>query len=79
MDKHELSDKKVESLVREIVKTYQSDSGINFIDATNLPVRDKIIEILDMLTELLFLPKRVELIEFKSLLMVLRLRINSHS
>jgi serine O-acetyltransferase len=54
MEKRQLSDKRVENLVDEIVQTYQGDSGINFIDATNLPVRDKIVEILELLTELLF-------------------------
>jgi len=44
----------MEKLVSEIVGTYMDDTGINFIDAMNLPVRDKIIEMLDLLTELLF-------------------------
>jgi len=44
----------MEKLVDKIVRTYKGDSGINFIDATNLPVRDKIIEILDLFIELLF-------------------------
>lgn len=43
-----------ESLTDEIVSTYQGDSGINFIDVCNLPARDKIIRILDLLLELLF-------------------------
>ena len=46
--------RKIQDLVAEITQTYKGDSGINFIDATNLPVRDKIVEILDLLTELLF-------------------------
>ena len=46
--------KKTEELVNNIVRTYEGDSGINFIDVTNLPVRDKILEILDSLIELLF-------------------------
>ena len=50
----DLTDKKLEQLVTEIVGTYQGDLGINFIDATNLPVRDKILEIIDMLFEVLF-------------------------
>jgi serine O-acetyltransferase len=54
MEKRQLSDKKVEKLVDEIVQTYHGDSGINFIDATNLPVRDKILEIMELLTGLLF-------------------------
>jgi len=54
MVKKNLTDKKIENLVAEITRTYKGDSGINFIDASNLPVRDKILEILDLLTELLF-------------------------
>jgi serine O-acetyltransferase len=54
MAKADLTDKKLEQLVAEIVGTYQGDLGINFIDATNLPVRDKILEIIDMLFEVLF-------------------------
>jgi serine O-acetyltransferase len=45
---------KMQKLTEEIVGTYDGDSGINFIDVTNLPVRDKILEILDSLMELLF-------------------------
>jgi serine O-acetyltransferase len=54
MQENPLNSSQVESLVNKIVQTYHGDSGINFIDATNLPVRDKIIETLDLLTELLF-------------------------
>jgi serine O-acetyltransferase len=54
MTKEELTDKKLEGLVAEIVRTYQGDVGINFIDAANLPVRDKILEILDLLFEAIF-------------------------
>lgn len=43
-----------EPLADRIVSTYQGDSGINFIDVRNLPVRDKIIDIIDLLMELLF-------------------------
>jgi serine O-acetyltransferase len=50
----ELTDKKLEGLVTEIIRTYQGDMGINFIDATNLPVRDNIFEIIDLLFEALF-------------------------
>jgi serine O-acetyltransferase len=49
-----LAGKGLDELVGEIIRTYEGDSGINFIDATNLPVRDKILEILELLTELLF-------------------------
>lgn len=41
-------------LVQAILDTYQGDKGINFIDVTNLPVREKILSILDSLMELLF-------------------------
>jgi serine O-acetyltransferase len=54
MTKGELTDKRLEDLVAEIVDTYRGDLGINFIDAANLPVRDKIFEILDLLFEVLF-------------------------
>jgi serine O-acetyltransferase len=54
MNDRKLTNEKVENLVHEIARTYEGDSGINFIDASNLPVRDKIINTLDLLTELLF-------------------------
>ncbi|MHC4148246.1 MAG: serine O-acetyltransferase EpsC [Planctomycetota bacterium] len=54
MQKKKFTSKKIENLVSKIAQTYQGDSGINFIDASNLPVRDRILEILDLLTELLF-------------------------
>ena len=43
-----------ESLTDQIVETYQDDSGTNFIDVLNLPVREKIIHALELLLELLF-------------------------
>ena len=52
--KNRLTGKKIENLVCELTRTYQGDSGINFIDASNLPVRDKILQILDLLIEVLF-------------------------
>jgi serine O-acetyltransferase len=45
---------KMEKLAEAIVSTYGGDTGINFIDVTNLPVREKILDILDLLIELLF-------------------------
>jgi serine O-acetyltransferase len=54
MRKSRLTNQKIEDLVGEITKTYKDDSGINFIDASNLPVRERILEVLDLLTELLF-------------------------
>ncbi|UCG48017.1 MAG: hypothetical protein JSU94_21375 [Phycisphaerales bacterium] len=54
MGKNNLTDKKIKSLVARIARTYHGDSGINFIDAANLPVRGQILEILDLLFEVLF-------------------------
>lgn len=49
-----LTDKKLEKLVGDIIATYKGDSGINFIDAANLPVRGEIVEVLDLIFEVLF-------------------------
>ncbi len=54
MRENSLNNKKIENLVDGITRTYKGDSGINFIDAANLPVRDKIVGILDLFNELLF-------------------------
>lgn len=54
MKKCKLTNKKLAGLVDSIVETYHGDSGINFIDAANLPVRGEIQSILDLLFELLF-------------------------
>jgi serine O-acetyltransferase len=54
MAKGKLTNEKIESLVSEIARTYKDDSGINFIDTSNLPVRDKILDVLDLFGELLF-------------------------
>jgi serine O-acetyltransferase len=54
MRRRKLTDKKIEDLVGKLARTYQGDSGINFIDAANLPVRGKILHILDLLLEVLF-------------------------
>lgn len=54
MRKARLTDQKIKDIVDEITQTYKGDSGINFIDVSNLPVRDKILEVLDLLTEILF-------------------------
>ena len=50
----EFTNQTIEKLVDRITGTYQGDSGINFSDTANLPVRDNIIQILDLLAELLF-------------------------
>ncbi len=54
MPKRKKTNQTIEKLVGEVAKTYEGDSGINFIDVTNLPVREKILQILDLLTEILF-------------------------
>jgi len=54
MAKRRLTSKSLEKLVDEITETYKGDSGINFIDAANLPVRGEILHILDLLFEVLF-------------------------
>ena len=54
MRKRKLTDKKIRNLVDEIAQTYRGDSGINFIDTSNLPVRGEILQILDLLFEVLF-------------------------
>jgi serine O-acetyltransferase len=54
MRKKKLNNKKLENLVGEVARTYKGDSGINFIDASNLPMRDEILEVLDLFFEVLF-------------------------
>ncbi|MFC1761735.1 serine O-acetyltransferase EpsC [Planctomycetota bacterium] len=48
------NEKKLQKLVAEITQTFEGDCGINFIDAACLPVRGKILTILDLLFEVLF-------------------------
>lgn len=43
-----------EAVTEQIVRTYEDDTGINFIDIKNLPVRENIIGIADLLFEILF-------------------------
>jgi serine O-acetyltransferase len=54
IQRKKLTDENIRRLVDEIEETYHGDTGINFIDASNLPLRGKILEILDLLFELLF-------------------------
>jgi len=51
---HDMGRSETEKLVDAIMKTYEGDSGINFIDVKNLPVREKIVSLLELFTELLF-------------------------
>lgn len=43
-----------DAVAEQIVKTYEDDSGINFIDIKNLPVRERIIHVVELLFEILF-------------------------
>ena len=52
--KKKLTSQRMEKLVNEIANTYRGETSIDFIDVSNLPVRRKILEILDLLTEVLF-------------------------
>ena len=54
MLRKKLTDKKFEKLVGDICETYRGDSGINFIDVANLPVRGEILGVLELLFEVLF-------------------------
>lgn len=54
MHQGQLTEKKIQELVGQIARTYEGDIGINFIDASNLPVRSKIVEVLNLLMEILF-------------------------
>ena len=54
MENNNSANNKIEQVVRKIADTYKGDSGINFIDVSNLPVRDRILEILDLFIEILF-------------------------
>ena len=54
MIKKKLTEKRLEKLVDRIAETYKGDSGINFIDAANLPVRGQILDVLELLFEVLF-------------------------
>lgn len=44
----------LDRLTQDILNSYENDVGTNFIDVKNLPVREKILYILDSLMELLF-------------------------
>jgi serine O-acetyltransferase len=54
MRKTEPINQKIKDIVDEVIQTYKGDTGINFIDVLNLPVRDKILEVIELLTEILF-------------------------
>ena len=54
MENNKFDNNEVKKIVDAIVQTYVNDSGINFVNASNLPERDKILQILDYLIETLF-------------------------
>lgn len=54
MAEDKLKNEMLDKLVDELTETYDGDFGINFIDAANLPVRGRILKVLDLLFELLF-------------------------
>ena len=54
MKKRSFTGHSVDQLVDQLMDTYEGDSGINFIDAANLPVRSRILVIIDELFEILF-------------------------
>ncbi len=54
MREEKRKERKFEKLVEEITETYKGDSGINFIDVANLPVRGQILDVLELLFEVLF-------------------------
>lgn len=54
MSKNKLTSARLQKLVKKITRTYEGDSGINFIDSSNLPVRSEIWQILESLFEVLF-------------------------
>ncbi|HSV26685.1 MAG TPA: serine O-acetyltransferase EpsC [Sedimentisphaerales bacterium] len=49
-----MNKKSAAGLVKALLETYKGDSGTNFIEVSNLPFQQKVIEILDMLREVLF-------------------------
>ena len=54
MNKDSSDNNKIERIVEQLAHTYKDVSGINFIEVSNMPVRDKIVEILGLLLEVLF-------------------------
>lgn len=44
----------INQITQDIIRTYEGDSGINFIDVKNLPVKEKVVRTIELLLELLF-------------------------
>lgn len=44
----------INQITQAIIRTYEGDSGINFIDVKNLPVKEKVVRTIELLLELLF-------------------------
>jgi serine O-acetyltransferase len=49
-----MNEHQFQQLVQAMVDTYRDETGINFIDVTNLPVRDTILHIMELFLEALF-------------------------
>ncbi len=54
MPDDKLTNMKIEQLVAKINETYEGDTGINLIDASNLPVHTRIARVLELMMEVLF-------------------------
>jgi serine O-acetyltransferase len=54
VETRKLDHDKAAGLVKALLETYKNDTGTNFIEVSNLPFHEKVIEILDMIRELLF-------------------------
>lgn len=52
--KKNLDKNQTERLAEQIMETYQTGAGINFIDTQNLPVRKRIVELVELFSELIF-------------------------
>lgn len=46
--------KGIDKLVNKLLATYEGEGGINFIDVSALPLRDKILDMLDLMLEMIF-------------------------
>ncbi len=44
----------IDRIADKLLETYRGDAGINFIDTVNLPMREKILYVLELLIEIIF-------------------------
>ena len=54
MEEKKLTNREIEELVDEIAGTYEGDSGVNFIDTSDMLEHEEILKTLDLLYEILF-------------------------